>query len=157
MSSLTGVKAVASVERDKLGLALVAAAGPVLRDSPPLVVRVGLERGPALLGRARSGGQCGGRSGRSASSGLVEVGSCSTARGVGRAYTLAGFPEREPGRPDQSVRCDLLVRVLDGGPREPYESACFGPGRILDVLGVPPGHCPGCKVGQRGDVESGIV
>jgi len=50
-----------------------------------------------------------------------------------------------------------LVRVLDGGLREPYESACFGLGRILDVLGVPPGHCPGCKVGQRGDVESGIV
>ena len=94
MSSLTGVKAVASVERDKLGLALVAAAGPVLRDSPPLVVRVGLERGPALLSRARSGGQCGGRSGRSASSGRVlsEVGSCSSAPGGWEGIHPCRFP-----------------------------------------------------------------
>lgn len=62
MSSLTHVKAVAFVERDNLGVALVAAAGAVARDSLPPVVRVGLEACPAPFGRASSGGQSGRRS-----------------------------------------------------------------------------------------------
>lgn len=105
MSSLTHVKAVAFVERDNLGVALVAAVGAVPRDSPPLAVRVGLERGPALLGRARSGGQCGGGpevrswevrspSGRFASSGRVlsEVGSGGRARRRWEGIHLCRFP-----------------------------------------------------------------
>ena len=65
-------------------------------------------------------------------------------------------PNGKPDGPDQSVRCDLLMRVLDGGLRESDESACLDLGRILDVFGVSPGHCPRCEVGQRGDVEFGI-
>ena len=171
MSSLTRVKAVAFVEWDKLGLALVAAAGPVLQDSPPLVGRAGgseVRLRSVVRDRVR---ECGGRSDvRSwevrASFGAVRlVGSCrvggrvrgSCARALGGHTPLQVSLNGKPGGHDQSVRCDLLMRVLDGGPRESDESACLDLGRILDVFGVSPGHCPGREVGQRGDVESGIV
>ena len=107
-------------------------------------------------GRVRSGR----RSWRSASLGRVvsEVGSRgSCARALGGHTPLQVSPNGKPGGPDRSDRGDLLVRVLDGGQREPDESAGFDLSRIFDVFGVAPGHRPGCEVGQRGDVESGIV
>jgi len=127
----------------------------------------GRERGPAPLGRARSSPRVWRAFGCPVvgGPGVVRGGpprrvvSCrrSCARALGGHTPLQVSLNGKPGGHDQSVRCDLLMRVLDGGPRESDESACLDLGRILDVFGVSPGHCPGREVGQRGDVESGIV
>jgi hypothetical protein len=81
----------------------------------------------------------------------------SCAQALGGDTPLQVSPNGKPGGPDRSVRRDLVVRVLDGGVCESDESACLDRGRILDVFGIAPGHCPRCEVGQRVDVESDIV
>lgn len=81
----------------------------------------------------------------------------SCARPVGGHTPLQVSPDGKPGGPDQSVGCDLFVRVPDGYLRKPDEASCLGVGRVRDVFGIATGHGPWSEFGERADVEADVA